>query len=257
MSPTDEKHTLPPSYTESTSPSQSHPSSFQFPSTTTIPLGQSLLDSLTLTRSTHIASTISTHILPLISSNAQFGIAVTTLALLPSDSSSVPPVPEKSEYSFNLDTDATDIKSEVIGFASDETPTVVRLEGPMNRAEFWRIGAVVGELERVLRERLNESATRSAIQPGRSEYEEVATAVERQQGRRGIWGKLMMGSEKNKKGSASASKSPEGGTMATYEVGSVHVACRLEEVCLRTVSEFGLYDTMTTQCVIVRVDAKC
>jgi hypothetical protein len=34
------------------------------------------------------------------------------------------------------------------------------------------------------------------------------------------------------------------------------VACRLEEICLRTVSEFGLYDTMTKQCVIVKADAK-
>jgi hypothetical protein len=31
----------------------------------------------------------------------------------------------------------------------------------------------------------------------------------------------------------------------------------LEELCLRTVNEFGLYDTLARQCVIVRVNARC
>jgi len=41
------------------------------------------------------------------------------------------------------------------------------------------------------------------------------------------------------------------------QVRMVVVKARLEEICLRTVSEFGLYDTMSKQCVIIRVDARC
>jgi hypothetical protein len=39
--------------------------------------------------------------------------------------------------------------------------------------------------------------------------------------------------------------------------GMVLVEARLEEICLRTVTDFGLYDTMSRQCVIVRIDARC
>lgn len=37
----------------------------------------------------------------------------------------------------------------------------------------------------------------------------------------------------------------------------VMVKARLEEICLRTVSDFGLYDTISKQCVIIKVDAQC
>jgi hypothetical protein len=39
--------------------------------------------------------------------------------------------------------------------------------------------------------------------------------------------------------------------------GSVQVQARLEDICLRTVNEFGLYETATAQCIIIRVDARC
>jgi hypothetical protein len=231
-----EKDALPPSYIESTTTS--------FPDTLR---GQALLDNLTLTRTTHIASIISTHILPVIEQQASYGISTTTLALLPSDIP-LPSVPEKSEFSFS----SADTKPvEVIGFASDEEPKVVRLEGQMNRTEFWRVGAVVVELERVLRERLNaDTQLRNAIRPDVP----ASASSPKQTSKRGFLSKLMpaLGPEKK-----SASGNPEVGARQVEEFGTVVVACRLEEICLRTVSEFGLYDTMTKQCVIVKADAKC
>jgi hypothetical protein len=230
-----EKDALPPSYIESTNAA--------FPDT---PRGQALLDNLTLTRTTTIASVISTQILPVIEQQASYGIASTTLALLPSDIP-LPAVPEKSEFSFSS---AETKPIEVIGFASDVEPKVVRLEGRMNHTEFWRVGAVVAELERMLRERLNaDTQLRNAISP-----EVSSSSSSKQASKRGFLSRLMpsMGPEKK-----SASGNPEVGTRQVEEFGTVAVACRLEEICLRTVSEFGLYDTMTKQCVIVKVDAKC
>ena len=55
----------------------------------------------------------------------------------------------------------------------------------------------------------------------------------------------------------SPSGNPEVGVKQLDQVRMVVVKARLEEICLRTVSEFGLYDTMSKQCVIIRVDARC
>ena len=231
---------LPPSYTESMGQPQPPLHHHNVSSSR----NQPLLSQLSLTRTTHIHSIISTHILPLIERQASFGIAQTTIAMLPSDIP-LPAVQEKSEFSF----DPVDAKVvEVIGFTSEEEPKVVRLEGQMNRTEFWRVQAVIGELERVLRERLNESAfLRSPDSPTRVRTSE-------RQPRRNFLSKIIpsLGPEER-----SPSGNPEVGTRHMDNVGLVLVKARLEEICLRTMSEFGLYDTMSRQCVIVRVDARC
>ena len=166
--------------------------------------------------------------------------------MLPSDIP-LPAVQEKSEFSF----DAADLKAvEVIGFSSEVEPKVVRLEGQMNRTEFWRVQAVVEELEDVLRARLNESAMlRSPSSATRAE-----TSGQRQP-KRSMLSRIMpsLGPEQR-----SPNGNPEVGTkQIERHAGMVLVKARLEEICLRTVTEFGLYDTMSKQCVIIRVDARC
>ncbi|KAH8727945.1 hypothetical protein GQ44DRAFT_738106 [Phaeosphaeriaceae sp. PMI808] len=199
--------------------------------------GQALLDQLTLTRSTHIKSIIESHVLPIIETQASFGISTTTIALLPSD---IPlsPIPEKSEFSF--DTAEAKDGVEVIGFACEEEPKVVRLVGQINQTEFWRILAVIGELERVLREKLNESNSLAGLR---------RTGV--RQPRRSFLSRMISESRASSKKSEVSTEQPEG------DVGIVVVKARLEEICLRTANEFGLYDTMTKQCVIIKVDARC
>jgi hypothetical protein len=240
-----EKDTLPPSYSESTNHRHTPLHTSTLPQT---PRGQALLGQLTLTRTTHIQSVITTHIFPLIETQASFGIAQTTIAMLPSDIP-LPAIEEKSEFSF--DTFGATKPVEVIGFSSEEEPKVVRLEGQMNRTEFWRVQAVIGELERVLGEMLNASAyLRSPDRPraGRSELEES-----RQQ-KRNLWSRMIPSLAPEQK---SASGNPEVGVRQMDSAGLVLVKARLEEICLRTVNDFGLYDTMSKQCVIVRVDARC
>lgn len=234
----DAKDALPPSYNESTGQSNA-------PFRSNTPRGQALLDQLTLTRSTHIQNMIDTHILPIVESQASFGIAQTTIAMLPSDIP-LPAIEEKSEFSF--DTSSTK-PVEVIGFSSEEEPKVVRLEGQMNRTEFWRVQAIIEELERALRERLNASAIlRNPTRPI-SEFEGSTKTP-----RRTLLSRVMpsLGPERR-----SASGNPEVGVKPMDNAGLVLVKARLEELCLRTVNEFGLYDTLARQCVIVRVDARC
>lgn len=227
-----EKEELPPSYTEV--PNFSRPNANR---------GQQILDQLTLTRAHHIQLVIDTHIIPLVEERASYGIAQTTIAVLPSDIP-LPAVQEKSEFSFDIDPPKA---VEVLGFASDEEPHVVRLEGQMNRTEFWRVQAVIVELERVLRDSLNASPQlRSPIRE-RSEFET------QHRPKRNFLAKFVGRGEEER----SASGNPEVGIKRVDESGLVLVKARLEELSLRTMSDFGLYDTMSKQCVIIRVDARC
>lgn len=227
-----EKDELPPSYAEV--PDFPRPN---------VHRGQQILDQLTLTRTHHIQSIINTHIIPLVEERASYGIAQTTIAMLPSDIP-LPAEQEKSEFSFDTDTSKA---VEVIGFASEEELKIVRLEGQMNRTEFWRVRAVIGELERVLRESLSASAQLRSPVRERSEFE-----APRKQ-KRNFLAKFVGRGEEER----SPSGNPEVGVGRVDESGLVVVKARLEEISLRTLSEFGLYDTMSKQCVIVRIDARC
>jgi hypothetical protein len=218
-----EKDSLPPSYTDS------------------IPLPPSLLTHLSQTRTTHIHSTVTTHILPVISHHASLGIASTTIALLPSDTP-LPAVAENPDFTF----DTSNTKAvEVVGFSSGEEPNVIRLEGVMNRTEFWRVHAVVEELEKTLSKRLN----------GDVEVERVQEAVRHQrQPQRTFLSRIIPSLKLERR---SPGGNPEVGVRQnSATVGSVVVKARVEEICLRTVSEFGLYETMAKQCVVVKVDAR-
>ncbi|KAF3051357.1 hypothetical protein E8E11_010037 [Didymella keratinophila] len=171
--------------------------------------------------------------MPLVEERASYGIAQTTIAMLPSDIP-LPAVQEKSEFSFDTDTSKA---VEVLGFASDEEPNIVCLEGQMNRTEFWRVQAVIIELERVLRDSLNASPQlRSPIREG--------TVVETpHKPKRNFLAKFVGRGEEER----SPSANPEVGVKEVDESGLVLVKARLEEISLRTMSDFGLYDTISKQ----------
>jgi hypothetical protein len=123
----------------------------------------------------------------------------------------------------------------------------------MNRTEFWRVQAVIVELENALREDLNKSLY---LRPNASPTRKASPA-QQQPPRRMFWSRMIpsLGPEER-----SPSGNPEVGIRAVEtdrNSGLVLVRARLEEISLRTVNEFGLHDTMSKQCVIVRVDARC
>jgi hypothetical protein len=230
---TNEKDALPPPYSQST---HSLP-------TASSNRGQNLLDQLTLVRTQHLRSTINKHILPIVDEQATYGIAKTIIALVPSDVS-IPAPEEKSEFSFDANVSAH--KVEVVGFSSDESPKMVRLEGQLDKTEFWRPQTVLDELERRLNEELNASMR---LRPKTPEKEERPL----RQSKRSFFNRVSgRGAEV-----PPPSGDPEVGVRQVDVAGQVLVTVRLEEICLRTVTDFGLYDTVSKQCVVIRVDARC
>ena len=222
-----------------------------------------ILGQLSTTRTRHIHSVISDHILPIIHQRTAYGIAQTTIALLPSDIP-LPALDEKSDSSFAV-TDSKDDDSkpvQVIGFASDTEPNVVRLTGQMNQTEFWKSQAVIHELEAMLGESLNPSSIPPSSGGDVGETDRGEDSVFGNAGvesssrpsRRKLLARVMpsLGPEQR-----SPSNNPEVGVKQVPTAGTVAIKARLEEICLRTLSDFGLYDTMSKQCVIVQVDARC
>ncbi|RAR13529.1 hypothetical protein DDE83_003129 [Stemphylium lycopersici] len=240
MSANEKTDASPPAYSAyNSAPQASSPSS----------RNQTILNQLSSTRTRHIQSVIERHIIPIIEQRTTYGIAQTTIAMLPSDIP-LPAVEEpKSEFSFATDADPKPV--EVIGFASEDEPKVVRLEEQMNRTEFWRPQAVIDELEAMLSLNLNASPVLTG-QMGRGGAG-VGESTPRHSMRHFLARVVpSLGPEQR-----SPSGNPEVGVRQVDGRGLVMVKARLEEICLRTVSEFGLYDTMSKQCVIVRVDARC
>ncbi|KAL6702981.1 hypothetical protein ACN47E_010336 [Coniothyrium glycines] len=216
--------------------------------------GQVILEQLTFIRARQIQSVIDAHILPLIEQQASYGIAQTTIAMLPSDIPLVA-VQEKSEFSFESTSETKRV--EVIGFSSGEEPKVILLEGQVNRTEFWRPQAIIIELERVLRESLNASShlrgPTSPTRVGRHDSDRVWERDRHIVSRRFLSRILpSLGPEQPSPGG-----NPEVGAKQIDSTDLVLVKARLEEISLRTTNEFGLYDTMSKQCIIIRVDATC
>ncbi|CAI6335251.1 unnamed protein product [Periconia digitata] len=250
---TQEKEPSPPPYSESTA-QQSPYSSLATSSTSTShpPPSSNLLTQLSSVRATHLHTIITSHILPLIEQQATYGISETNIALLPSDVSlPIHTAPEKSEFSFDTTDDATEKKLEIIGFSSDEEPKLIRLEGSMNKTEFWRVPAVVEDMEERLRACLNAAAAQAVTASSSQQQQQVSSSAPRGVTKRGFLGKLANFIEQEKRSSPFVGKEAERG------MGQVVVRVRLEEICLRTVNEFGLYDTLSKPCVTVWVDARC
>jgi hypothetical protein len=244
-----------PSYSESTTPTLLSTTGLSGLSGLSQHLsrGPQILDQLTLVRASHIRSVIHQHIIPIVETQASFGIAQTTIAMIPSDVD-LPPEEEKSEFSF----DTPSQKVEVIGFSSEDVVKIVRLEGGINKSEFWRPQAVIVDLETVLREILNASSTLRSPNRERFGASEVVTPPPQKPQKRNLLGRVV--DVINQEGGGG----PCRGVVAGREedgmgtgMGMVLVKARLEEISLRTVNDFGLYDTLSKQCVIIRVDARC
>lgn len=210
--------------------------------------GQQILDNLTLVRARHLHDVINESIIPIVEQQALYGIAQTTIAMIPSDVPLPIPEAEKSEFSFNT---SNERNIQVIGFSSEEEPQIVRLEGHLNRTEFWRPQVIVEELERLLKESLNESPHFRPPIP----RETVSQAVPSKQVRRNFFGRManVMNNEERM-----PDQTPEDRVHHSIDTsGQVLVKARLEEICLRTMNDFGLYDTISKQCIIIHIDARC
>jgi hypothetical protein len=232
-------------------PSEKSPSAFT-PSTSTGG-GQGLVDTLTSVRAKHIRSVVDSEIYPLISDRASQGLSKSTFALIPSNV-----VSETSPHDLGCTQESQG--PEIIGLANDDDEDVseIRLQGNLNRFEFWRQPDVVKELALVLRDRLSSSSRLldellPPPPPTPPEPRHVPTPEPSKA--RSFLGRSKASS------SSSVSKqnvvAPQPVVMQEERRSNVDVKVDLEEICLRTMSDFGLYETISRPVVIVRVDARC
>ena len=128
----------------------------------------------------------------------------------------------------------------MLGFSGDEAPTVVRLSGDVNGTAFWRQPAVIEELRVQLSRTLND---------GRTVDVPVVAVKEEKRVKRGLFGRKGKGGKEEREGEGEGGEDFGGGQMG--------VRAGMEEICLRTTNEFGLYDTLNRMCVVVRVEARC
>ncbi len=152
------------------------------------------------------------------------GDPITTLVLIPSNVSTL--IPETTTFT----SPAAFSHESIVGFLSTENPIIIRLQGAENALDFWRRGAVIGELESQLRVRLSDVGYRVINgSPTAKAEASIRIAGSRNVDWKGVERKGVM----------------EGEARATAEI---------KDVCLRIENEMGLYETRTGKAVIARVE---
>jgi hypothetical protein len=143
---------------------------------------------------------------------------------------------------------------EIHGIVSEEEDiNEVRLQGEINTFEFWRQKDVVQDLERVLQEKLSSSPIFSRNSKADMEPEPLVNVAPMspppQPERRGFFGR--------RSSSKQAIQQTAPVVVQPVKSNRMEVKVDLEEVCLRTVSSFGLFETVTRPAIVVRVNANC
>jgi hypothetical protein len=135
-------------------------------------------------------------------------------------------------------------------FQSEDGLHEVRLEGPLNTYEFWQQPAVLKELKTSLADKLSATPVFSDYASTDSEVTRASalppTPVSRPSRGFSLFRKKEVSSD-----------STVAAATTTMRDWSIEVAVDLEEICLRTESHFGLYETITRPAVVVRVNARC
>ncbi|MCJ1303040.1 hypothetical protein MMC08_005846 [Hypocenomyce scalaris] len=200
--------------------------------------GAHLPNQLTETRSQRIHSIITAYLLPLLTSQALSGLYKTTFILVPSNISSLP---------------STASEETVVGFPSDDHLQLVRLHGSEHSLEFWRQPAVIRELEVELKARLTASGHR-VEEEQRLSPTAAAPPTSPKASKRSFFSRR--GSEKTAAVSGPVARTSTWSTPTPALLGSgqVRVKVGLQDVCLRVVSEMGLYETRTGMAVVVGVE---
>ncbi|KAF2417521.1 hypothetical protein EJ08DRAFT_654499 [Tothia fuscella] len=212
------------------------------------PGGQRLLDQLIIVRAQHIRSVVDDQITPLIERRAKLGISKTIITLIPSNIF----VANRSEFTSDSKLEAaTNSNVEIIGLASEEDEDIeqVHLEGDLNRFEFWRQKDVVEELQHVLEDRLSTSPVfygKSKVAFGTTPNV-TSPVLPPPKAARGFFGR------KTTKSSSSQCPAPAIAQPSTRD-HLITIKVELSDMCLRTLSGFGLYETISRPALVVRVN---
>lgn len=223
---------------------------------------QSLTQQLSNVRSHRIKAIISTYIDPLLQAQSLSGLFKTTFVLIPSNAHSFQRTCQAGTGLSDIiegsgDAISNDSHEVIVGFPSQDYVKMVRLHGEEYTLEFWRQPIVIRELDTALKARLQASG-HSIAETGASRQQSQATSppVESPKAKRGFFGR---------KSNATQSVPPptlspvSGGGWRFEEEdvldpGHVRVKVGLQDVCLRVVSEMGLYETRTRKAVVVNIE---
>ena len=202
----------PPSYTESLNSPQHNNSPSYLP------------QNIAAARTAVISSLLINYITPHLYGSALSGLASTTLILIPSNVSSLQP-PSKTGSQASLDSKDGPPRETIVGFASAENLTLIRLHGQENSIQFWRQPIVIQELGQQLRSHLL------------------------------ISGHRVVGDNET---SIQGSNPPiaDWRTVPKLDLEKEDVRTRvcIMEICLRVENDMGLYETRTGKAVVVKMD---
>ncbi|KAK4990373.1 hypothetical protein LTR66_002770 [Elasticomyces elasticus] len=160
------------------------------------------------------------HLWVVLQDRAQRGISATTLALVP----------------YNDRSGVSSATGEIVGFADSETPMMLHLEGRTNASEFWSQPQAVAELEAQLRDRLRKSPMCESVPFSVSLPERPVEQVRK----RSIFGRRPL-------------KTEAVDVLVRHSEPTVTVNVHLDNLHIRKENDFGLYETMPLQVVLVKV----
>ncbi|MCJ1406155.1 hypothetical protein MMC19_000220 [Ptychographa xylographoides] len=206
---------------------------------------------LSTVREQRINNIIQAYIDPLLQEQSLSGLSKTTFVLVPSNTSTLQS-PKKGSHDIiegTGDSLSHDNQESIVGFPSADYVKLVRLHGAEYNIEFWRQPAVIKELDSALKARLQASGHRMADD---SPPQPVSPAVpDPPKAKRGFFGQ-------KPKPAPVASQAPinnwrfaEG---ARLDPDHVRVKVGLQEVCIRVVTDMGLYETRTGKAVVVNIE---
>ena len=220
---------------------------------------QSLTQQLSDVRSHRINSIISTYINPLLQAQSLSGLSKTTFVLIPSSTQSLRHPSQASNDSSDIIEGSGDAISDgnleaIVGFPSQDYIKMVRLHGDEYILEFWRQPEVIKELDIALKARL-QARGHSIFEAGaRSQQNQPnSPPIESSKTKRGFFGRKSAVSPS----APPPTPSPTSGNSWRFEKedvldqGHVQVKVGLQDVCLRVVTEMGLYETRTAKAVVV------
>lgn len=183
-----------------------------------------------------VSSAIERHISPVLRRQARYGISGSTTLLEPYE----PPAFSHEKSSTN---NAKDQKHGEIVSPSDDDLVIAQLEGEENSLEFWSQPSVAQELKQQL---LDILSTFSDFTDSSSRAREANPEPEAASSRIGWRKRAKKASESFRAVQMSPAQSSE----------RVRVTIDREGIVLRTVNDFGLYETVTKPAVIVRINTQ-
>ncbi|KAH8695978.1 hypothetical protein BGW36DRAFT_179583 [Talaromyces proteolyticus] len=228
---------------------------------------QTLPQQLDDARLSRVRNILSTYVDPLLAAQGASGIYNAVFLLIPSNVDSLQQQQSSSEYSYS-----TPKEPEVVGFASTDVVKLIRLKGEEHTIEFWRQPAVIEELGKGLRMRLEMSGHRVEKNESPEPVPEPApskpTSPPPSEKKASGWFR-----SKPKKQSKSWLNStiPSEATITDHKLGwrekhedvdlskplrrgLVRVRVEWKEVCLRVENELGLFETRKGPGVCLLVD---